>query len=61
MSGKVIPSSLKFWVPGNPTPFATSGEQPWREALVSNVLKEVWGAVAIRILLWLARLKIFYV
>ena len=30
-------SSLKFWVSGNPAPFATSGEQPWRAALVSNL------------------------
>jgi len=37
MAEEVIPSSLKFWVPGNPAPFATSGEQPWREALVSNL------------------------
>ncbi|MBA7608143.1 hypothetical protein ES703_15318 [subsurface metagenome] len=37
MSEEVISSSLKLWVPGNPAPFATRGEQPWREALVSNL------------------------
>jgi len=37
MSEQVRPSSRKFWVPGNPAPFATRGEQPWREALVLNL------------------------
>lgn len=37
MSEEVTPSSRKFWVPGNPAPFATSGEQPWKEALVWNL------------------------
>lgn len=37
MSEEVISSSLKLWVPGNPAPFATRGEQTWRESLVSNL------------------------
>jgi hypothetical protein len=37
MSEELITANLKFWIPGNPAPFATSGEQTWREALVSNL------------------------
>jgi len=29
--------SLKFWVPGNPAPFATQGEKPWKEALLLHL------------------------
>ena len=40
LHGKVSLGSFtngKFWVPGNPAPFATRGEKPWKETLLKNL------------------------